>query len=105
MKDYKKVAERIRKMGKFSSIYNCGSPSACHPVNLCFELSEPYTIGYAFYVSYSFGKWTIDYTIERPETTRYKMQSTGNINTDAEMYARVEEILNQIRRHCAGTGG
>lgn len=105
MKDYKKVAERIRKMGYFSSIYNCGSPSVCHPVNLCFELSEPYVIGYTFYVSYSFGKWTIDYTIERPETIRYKMQSIGGINTDAEMYARVEEILNRIRRHCAGTGG
>lgn len=105
MMDYKKVAERIRKMGKFSSIYNCGSPSVCHPVNLCFELSETYVIGYTFYVSCSFGKWAIDYTVDRPETVRYRMQSTGEINTAAEMYAKVEEILDQIRRHCIGTEG
>lgn len=100
MKDYRRIAEKIRKMGTFSNIHNCGCPTENHPVNLCFELSEAYIIGYRFYVAYSFGSWSIDYTIDRPVNMRTDMQSIRGIKTDREMYAKVEEIINKIREHC-----
>lgn len=98
MKDYQKVAEKIRKMGGFSEISNCFSPTPHNPVDLYFRISEPYIIGIEFYVSYSFGKWIIDYTIDKPVSRRTDMRSIRGIKTDKEMYFTVEKIINQIRK-------
>ena len=100
MKNYRKVAEKIRKMGSFSDVHNCGCPTQHCPVNLYFQLCEAYVIGYGFYVSYDWGKWSIDYTIDRPVNTRAEMQSINGIKTDREMYEKVEKIINMIREHC-----
>ena len=100
MKNYRKVAYKIEKMGKFSDIHNCGYPTENHPVNLYFELSESYIVGYSFYVAYNFDSWSIDYTIDRPVNMRTDMQSIRGIKTDREMYIKVEEIINKIRERC-----
>lgn len=100
MKDYRRVAEKIRKMGKFSDIHNCGYPTQHCPVNLYFQLCEAYVIGYRFYISYDWGKWSIDYTLNPAITSRSSMQHIPGIKTDREMYVKVEEIINKIREHC-----
>lgn len=100
MKDYKKVAEKICKMGFFCDVHNCGCPKEHSPVNLFFQLSEPYIIGFRFYVSYSFGMWRIDYTLDNSVRSRAGMQSVSNIKTDREMYKKVEEIIDEIRSSC-----
>lgn len=58
MKDYRRIAAKIGKMGKFSAIRQCGGPTKNFPINLYFKLSEPYVIGYDFYVDHSFGEST-----------------------------------------------
>jgi len=100
MKDYKKVAEKIRKMARFSDIHNCGCSTEYCPVNLHFQLCEAYVIGYHFYVSYNFGRWYIDYTMNPAIKIRTQMSRIEGIKTDREMYAKVEEIINKIREHC-----
>ncbi len=100
MKDYKKIADKIRKMGIFCDIHNCGCPTEHFPVNLCFTLSEPYIVGYTFYVAYNWGKWSIDYTLDFSVKMRSDMQSIRDIKTDREMYIKVEEVINMIRKHC-----
>lgn len=100
MKDYKKIANQIMKMGTFSDIYNCGCPTEHRPVNLCFQLSEPYIIGYKFYVSYMDHKWRIDYTLDNSVEIRTNMKSIVDIKTDRDMYCRVENIINEIRKKC-----
>lgn len=100
MKDYKKVAEKIRKMGHFSDIHYCGCPTEWFPVNLFFQLSEPYIIDYVFYIAYSCGKWSIDYTLDNSIKTRSDMLTIGNIKTDRDMYKKAGEIIDEIRRHC-----
>ena len=100
MKDYRKVASKIEKMGKFSDIHNCGYPSEHYPVNLYFQLCEAYIIGYGFYVACEWGKWSINYTLDPTITRRADMQSIRGIKTDREMYEKVEEIINKIRVHC-----
>ena len=100
MKDYKKVAEKIWEMGDFCDIHNCGFPTEYRPVNLRFQLCEPFVIGYIFYVSFYHGRWNIDYTLDSSVTSRADMQSIRGIKTDREMYEKVEEIINQIREHC-----
>ena len=100
MKDYRKVAEKIRKLGKFCDIHNCGCPTEDTPVNLYFQLDEPYVINYRFYVSYSCSEWCIDYTLDNSICSRIDMQHIRGIKTDKEMYNKVEEIINNIRRFC-----
>jgi len=100
VKDYKKIAQKIRKMGKFSNIYNCGCPTEYNPVNLHFKLSEPYIIGYEFYVYYNGYEWSIDYSLNACVRLRTDMQSIRGIKTDREMYIKVEEVINKIRKHC-----
>lgn len=100
MKDYNKVAEKIRKMGCFCDIHQCGSPSENHPVNLYFLLCEAYCIGYGFYVAYSFGNWSIDYTLNPAVKMRTQMKHIAGIKTDKEMYQRVDDILKKIRTQC-----
>ena len=104
MKDYRKVAAKIEKMGKFSDVHNCGYPTEHCPVNLYFQLCEAYVIGYGFYVSYDWGKWSIDYTLNPNVTMRADMQSINGIKTDKEMYEKVEEIINKIREQCGMRG-
>lgn len=100
MKDYKRVAKRIGEMGTFCEIFNCGCPTENFPVNLYFKLSEPYVIGFEFYVSYSFGEWSIDFTLDNSIHIRTDMQRIRCIKTDREMYSKVEEIIGKIRNLC-----
>lgn len=100
MKDYKKVADKIRKMGNFCDIYYCGMPTEHCPVNLCFQLCEAYIIGYVFYVSYNWGSWSIDYTLDTSIKMRAEMKHISGIKADKDMYAKVEKIINEIREHC-----
>ena len=100
MKDYKKYAKKISEMGKFGYITQEGEPNRFHEVNLKFQLCEPYVIGYFFYVSYSFGKWSIDYSLKSFEDVRVNMEHIEGIKTDKEMYENVKEIINKIREHC-----
>lgn len=100
MKDYKKIAEKIRKMGTFSDIHYCGCPTEHFPVNLSFELSEPYIIGYVFYIAYSWGMWSIDYTFDNSIKSRADMLTIDNIRTDRDMYKKVGEIIDEIRCLC-----
>lgn len=100
MKDYKKIAEKIRKMGKFCDIHNCGIPTEYFPVNLRFQLCEPYVIGYVFYISYDWGKWNIDYTLDNSIKERVYMNHIGEITSDKKMYEKVEHVINEIRKHC-----
>ena len=100
MKDYQKVADKIRKMATFCDIHQCGWPSEHFQVNLCCQLCEAYVIGYTFYVAYSWGKWSIDYTLDNSITMRADMQSIRGIKTDKEMYAKVQEVIDEIRKHC-----
>lgn len=104
MKDYNRVAEKIRNMGKFCDIHQCGCLTQHCPVNLYFQLSEAYIIGYAFYVSYDWGTWSIDYTLDPTIKMRTDMRHISGIKTDKEMYAKVEEIINKIRKHCGVIG-
>lgn len=97
MKDCKKVASKIEKMGKFSDIHNCGYPTRHFPVNLYFEFSEPKVKGYAFYIAYDFGKWSIDYSLDSSVKTRVKMQHIRGIKTDREMYEVVQKVIYKIR--------
>lgn len=100
MKDYKKIAAKISKMASFSNIHQCGIPTVNFPVNLYFELCEPYIIGYKFYVSYTGNVWGIEYTLDNSIDVRAKMNSIRNIKTDKEMYLTVENIINDIRERC-----
>lgn len=100
MKDYNRVANKIRKMGVFCDIHNCGMPTEHFPVNLRFQICEPYVIGYVFYVSYDWGKWSIDYTLDTLIKVRADMRHICGITTDREMYEKVEQIINEIREHC-----
>ena len=100
MKDYKEIAVKIGKMGHFRAIYQCGSPSNYHPVNLYCELSEAYVIGYKFYVSYSPREWGIDYSLDTSIDRRADMTHISGIKTDKEMYAKVQEVIDKIREHC-----
>ena len=100
MKDYQRVANKIRKMGNFCDIHNCGSPTEHFPVNLSFQLCEPYVIGYIFYVAYDWGKWNIDYTLDTSIKMRSDMKHIRGIKTDRDMYTKVEEIINEIRDNC-----
>lgn len=100
MKDYKKVADRIRKMGNFCGIHYCGMPTEHFPVNLYFQLCEAYIIGYVFYVSYNWGSWSIDYTLDTSIKMRADMKHISGIKADKDMYGKVEKIINKIREHC-----
>lgn len=100
MKDYKKVVDRIRKMGNFCDIHYCGTPTEHCPVNLYFRLCEAYIIGYVFYVSYNWGSWSIDYALNTSIKMRADMKHISGIKTDRDMYTRVEKIINEIREHC-----
>lgn len=100
MKDYKRVANKIGKMGCFCDIHNCGMPTKYHPVNLSLQLCEPYIFGYVLYVAYSFEKWSIDYTLDTSIKMRADMKHIEGIKTDRDMYVKVEEIINEIREHC-----
>ena len=100
MKDYRKIAAKIGKMGKFSDIHQCGGTTKNFPVNLYFKLSEPYVIGYDFYVDYSFGEWSIDYATKPMTVKRTDMQHIGGIKTEKEMLAHIERIIRQIRTKC-----
>ena len=100
MKDYNRVANRIRKMGTFFDIHNCGMPTEHFPVNLSFQLCEPYVVGYVFYVGYDWGKWSIDYTLDTSIKSRVDMKHIRGITTDKEMYEKVEQIINEVREHC-----
>lgn len=91
------------EMGTFSDVHNCGSPTEHCPVNLYFKLNEPYIVGYSFYVDYHWGKWNIDYTIDKPVEMRTDMKSIRGIKTDKEMYSKVREIIKQVRVHCGTT--
>ena len=103
MKDYNRIANKIRKMGTFEDIHQCGSPTEHCPVNLYCQLSEPYIIGCCFYVAYSFGMWSIDYTLDADITRRAKMIHISGIKTDREMYSKVKEVIETIRKHCGVT--
>ncbi len=100
MKDYKTIGMQICNFGKFSEICQCGTPTPYIPVNLCCKICEPYIIGYAFYVAYdAFTKrWSIDYSIDEPLTNRSQMQHIKGIKTDKEMYAKVNDILEELRK-------
>ncbi len=100
MKDYRTIASKIMKMGKFSDVHNCGFPTEYCPVNLYFQICEPYVIGYSFYVSYDWGKWEIDYTLNPSVKRRTDMQNISGIKTDRELYEKVKSILNKIRQQC-----
>ena len=103
MKDYNKIANKIREMGTFGDLYQCGSPTKHCPVNLYFQLSEPYVIGYSFYVAYNSGKWSIDYTLDTNITQRAKMIHISGITTERGMYSKVKEVIETIRKHCGVT--
>jgi len=79
MKDFRRVAEKIRKMGSFCDIHYCGCPTQHCPVNLHFQLCEAYVIGYGFYVCYCWGKWSIDYTLDNSVKIRANMQHITGI--------------------------
>lgn len=100
MKDYKRIIDKIRKMGTFCDIHYCGVPTEHCPVNLNFQLCEAYIIGYVFYVSYCWGSWSIDYTLDTSIKMRADMKHICGIKTDKDMYARVEKIISDIRKHC-----
>lgn len=100
MKNYKRIASKISKMGKFSDIRQCGGPTKDFPVNLYFKLAEPYVIGYDFYVDHRFGTWSIDYATHPLTAKRSDMEHIGAIKTEKELLTRVESIINQMRRKC-----
>lgn len=87
-------------MGSFYDIHYCGVPTEYCPVNLRFQLCEAYIIGYAFYVSYRWGSWSIDYTLNPSIKMRADMKHISGIKTDRKMYAKVDKIINKIREHC-----
>ena len=51
-------------------------------------------------MSYGTGGWDIDYTLDPAIRIRVYMMHIRNIKTDQEMYEKVHEILNEIRRKC-----
>lgn len=97
MKDYKKYARKIGQMGKFCDIHQCGCPTESFPINLSFEFAEEGLKDFRFYVSYSFGKWDIDYCLKKPVVMRADMLTFRGIKTDRDMYATVEKIIKAIR--------
>lgn len=101
MKDYNKYAVKISKMCKFCDIHQCGSPSKHHQVNLFFQLSEPYLLGFKFYICYSFGEWNIDYSIDKTVQMRADMKTIRGIKSDKEMLEKVEEVIQQYRKQVA----
>lgn len=101
MKDYKRIAQKIGKMASFCDIHNCGCPTQHTPVNLYFQMCEPYITGYGFYVSYDWGEWNIDYTLDLAVKMRADMQHIRGLKTDSEMYNAVQGIIEEIR----GIGG
>lgn len=97
MKDYKKVAREIGKMASFCDIHNCGCPTEHVPVNLYFQMCEPYIIGIGFYVSRDWGEWSVDYTLNPEIKMRADMVHVRGIETDQQMYAVVAKVIEQIR--------
>lgn len=98
MKDYKKVAEKILKMGRFCDIHNCGEPHEHMQVNLFCQLSEPYVIGYRFYVAFDGREWNIDYTLNPAVKMRSQMKKIRHIKTEKEMLLHLKEIIHEIRK-------
>jgi hypothetical protein len=98
MKDYNKVAAKILKIVK-ANIVQCGSPTCYNSVNLRIQITEPYIIGYVFYVAYNGTSWTINYTYESGLDIRYKMTAIS-VKTEKEMLSNVKEIVDNIREKC-----
>lgn len=101
MKDWKKISERIMKLGRFTDVHQCGFPSEYHQVDLHFRVNEPYIIGYSFYVSYSFGMWKVDYA-EKPVELRTDMKHVYGIKTEKEMLKAVDRYLQDLRARVSG---
>lgn len=97
MKDYNRIARKIREMGSFCDIHNCGCPTEHVPVNLYFQMCEPYIIGIGFYVSYDWGEWSIDYTLNPSVKMRADMEHIRGIKTEREMYSLVSNVIGKIR--------
>jgi len=97
VKDYNRIAQKIREMGSFCDIHNCGCPTEHVPVNLYFQMCEPYIIGIGFYVSYDWGKWSIDYTLNPSVKMRADMEHIRGIKTEQEMYFLVSNVIEKIR--------
>lgn len=100
MKDYKKYREKIRKMACFCDIHQVGYPNECTPVNMYFQMCEAYVIGYKFYISYCFGTWSIDYSLDNTIKCRSNMTHIRGIKTDRDMLAKVQEIIHMYRKEC-----
>ena len=97
MKDYNRIAQKVGKMASFCDIYNCGCPTEHNPVNLYFQMCEPYIIGIGFYVSYDWGEGSVDYTLNPDIKMRSDMERVRGIKTEQEMYAIVSSVIEQIR--------
>lgn len=92
--------KKVMKLGHFVDVYQVNGPTENHQVNLHFTVCEPNIIGYSFYVSYSFGKWGIDYA-EEPVKMRTDMKSVSGIKTEKEMLQVVEKYLQELREKVA----
>ena len=99
-KDYVKIGNKLRKLAAFGEISQLGGPTDHVPVNLRLTLCEAYVIGYTMYIAYIWGKWSIEYTYDPAVCCRADMECIKNIKTDREMYAKVEEIIGEIRKRC-----
>lgn len=102
MKDHNRIAREIGKMALFCDIHNCGCPTEHVPVNLYFQMCEPYIIGIGFYVSCNWGEWSVDYTLNPDIKMRADMEHVGDIKTEQKMYDVVSKIIEQIRNNVKG---
>ena len=87
------VVNKIKEMGNFCDIYNCGCPTKALPANICFELDE----GYRFYVVSLLDMWSIYYTFDTSITEKADMQHIHGIKDDQDMLKKVEEVIKTIR--------
>lgn len=97
MKNYNRIAQKVGKMASFCDIHFCGCPTEHNPVNLYFQMCEPYIIGIGFYVSYDWGEWSVDYTLNPEIKMRADMVHVRGIESDRRMYAVVAKVIEQIR--------
>ena len=85
---YQRIGNKIRAMGNFIDIHNCGSPTKNWPVNLYCETSD----GIIIYVAKINGEWSVDYSYGETDM-RSNMHTRFGMRTQREMFDVVNKIL------------
>ena len=80
---------KIRKLGNFVDIHNCGYPTENWPVNLYCRTADGITI----YVALIYGKWSIEWSYDPEMEVRSWMPTRHGIRTQTEALEYVKRIL------------